>query len=197
MASVVHSIPGYPVLTPTAVTGTRTGTTSGTYITGIEEREITLELSANIEEYLNGIGSNAGLDLRLGRVSPARLILPLRNQSSTGLKILLSHLTTSGTSFRPTGGTATAPFASLPTFAIIIRPDLSTEKYFYAPNCALSPQSLWLIQHSELIPQLGAAALELIPCRPSTASSGVPPWMWDSSANIASVFSLQETEAVP
>lgn len=192
MASVVHSIPGYPVLTPTKVKGSATGTTNGTVLGGIEEGDITLELRADIKEYLTGIGTDAGIDLRMERISDARIILPFRNQSATGLKILFAHLTTSGTAFRPTGGTATVPFTSLPTFAILIRPILTTEKYFYAPNCALSPASTWLLEHSETVAQLAAATLELIPCRPSTVTSGVPPWMWDSAANIATAFSLTE-----
>lgn len=192
MASVAHAVRGYPVLTPTKVKGSRTGTTNGTVLEGIDEGEITIELAGLLETYRTGVGSNAGFDLRMGRVSEARLILPLRNQSATALDILFSHLTTDGSTFRPTGGTASLEFASLPTFALLIRPDLTTEKYFYAPHCAVSPSSQWLIEHSESVAQLAGATLELIPCRPSTLSSGVPAWMWDTAANIATAFTLTE-----
>lgn len=186
MASVVFATPGSLYLTPTAVTGT-----SGTKIDGIAEREITLSLDAEIRERRSGLGTSAGPRIRKGRVREARLLIPLREQSTTGLKILLSHLTTDGTAIRPTGGTAALDFAKLPTFALIVRPDSPTEKYVYSPNWALGKGSLWLLTHSLEIEQLGSSVLELVACRPTNATG--PAFEWGTSAEIAAAFSLSES----
>lgn len=185
MAAVVFATPGKLYLTPTAVAGT-----TGTLLEGIEERDITLSLEGEIRERRNGVGANSGPRIRMGRVTAARLLLPLRRQDATGLKMLLSHLTTDGTTMRPTGGTAALDFAKLPTFAIILRPDKTTEKYLYSPNWAIGAGSIWLIQHSDDLAQLANATLELVATRPSNATG--PAYAWASSANIASIYSLTE-----
>lgn len=185
MAAVVFATPGKLYLTPTTVTGA-----TGTLIEGIQDREITTEFEGEMREYLTGIGSSAGLDVVHGRKQSARLIIPLRRQDSTGLKILYSHLTTDGSTHRPTGGTAADEFTSLPSFALILRPDKTTEKYLYSPNWRVTRNSLFLLQHSEVLPQLSNAVLELVATRPSNASG--PPYAWATSANIASIFSLTE-----
>lgn len=192
MAAVVYPVPGYLVLTPTKVKGSRTGTTNGTILAGIEDDEITLSLDGEPRIFRNGVGSNAGRRIIAGRVQNARLVIPLRNQSATALTILLAHLTTDGATMRPTGGTAAGEFTVLPTFALLVRPTKTDEKYFYAPNMALSPNSQWLLETSLTLPQLAGASLELIPTRPTTVSSGVPAWAYAASATIASVFSLTE-----
>lgn len=180
MAASVWPTPGKLYLTPTTVTGT-----TGTLIDGIEERDITLSLEADVRERFNGIGPR----MRMGTVRAARLLVPLRKQDTTALKILFSHLTTSGTSMRPTGGTASLDFAILPSFALILRPDLSTEKYVYSPNWSLSRGSIWLVTHNMRIPQLANAVLELVATRPSVS---VPPCEWAGSSTIASTFTLTE-----
>ena len=131
----------------------------------------------------------------MGRVQGARLIVPLRQQDTTGLKILLSHLTTDGAIFRPTGGTATADFAKLATFAIILRPLSSSEKYVYSPNWAPSEQTIQAILHSDDGEQLAPAVLELIATRPSSAYAGSPAYEWAASATIATAFNLTESPA--
>lgn len=188
MASVVFGTPGKLYLTPTEVTGT-----SGTLLEGIEERDITLSLDAEIRERRSGLGSSAGPRVRMGRVRGARLLVPFRRQDATGLKIQFSHLTTDGSIFRPTGGTATLDFAKLPTFAIILRPDLSTQKYVYSPNWAMSAGSIWLLQHSDRIPQLANCVLELLATRPTNATG--PAYEWAGAATIATVFGLTENPA--
>lgn len=188
MASVVYSTPGKPYLTPTEVTGT-----SGTLLAGIDERDIILSLEAEVRERRTGVGASAGPRIRMGRVREARLIIPLRQQDATGLKLQFAHLSTDGATMRPTGGTATLPFAKLPTFALIVRPDSTSEKYIYSPNWALGRGSLWLLSQHETIPQLGAAVLELVATRPTNATG--PAYMWASSSAIASAYSLTENPA--
>lgn len=188
MASVVYATPGRLYLTPTTVTGT-----TGTLIDGIEEQSIVFSIDADLRRARTGIGANAGFRMRMGRVQAARLILPLREQSTTGLKILLSQLTTDGATIRPTGGTAAAEFAKLPTFALILRPKSSSEKYLYSPNWALSEGTLQHILHAEDGAQLAGATLELIACRPTNASG--PAYLWGSSSAIASAYSLTESPA--
>lgn len=188
MAAVVYPTPGKLYLTPTTVTGT-----TGTLIEGIEERDIVLSLQAEIRERRSGVGTSAGPRIRMGRVREARLIIPLRRQDTTGLKILFSHLTTSGSDMRPTGGTSTADFAKLPTFALILRPDNTSEKYIYSPNWALSSGSVWLATHHQRNAQLTGAVLELVATRPTNATG--PAFEWASSSAIASAFSLTENPA--
>lgn len=188
MAPVVYSTPGKLYLTPTTVTGT-----TGTLIAGVEERDVVLALEADVRERRTGVGASAGPRLRMGRVREARLIIPLRQQDTTGLKLQFAHLTTDGATMRPTGGTAALPFAKLPTFALILRPDSTAEKYVYSPNWTLGRGSLWLLSQHETIPQLGAAVLELVATRPTNATG--PAYGWASSSTIASIFSLTESPA--
>lgn len=186
--AVQYATPGKLYLTPTTVTGT-----TGTLLTGIQERDIVLSLDAEIRERRSGVGASAGPRMRMGRVRAARLLVPFRQQDATGLKIQFSHLTTDGATMRPTGGTAAASFAKLPTFALILRPDSTSEKYIYSPNWSLGSGSLWLLSHSDAIPQLGASVLELVATRPTNATG--PAYGWASAANIASIFSLTEAPA--
>lgn len=185
MASVVYATPGSVYLTPTTVTGT-----TGTLLDGIEEKQISMAIDAELIRARNGVSANAGFRMRMGRIQACRLLLPWRRQDTNGLKMLLSQLTTDGSTMRPTGGTSTAEFAKLPVFAVIIRPRSTSEKYWYAPNCAISENTIQNIMHSEDLPQLGASVLELIPTRPSNATG--PAWMWASAASIASAYSLTE-----
>ena len=158
---------------------------------GIEERDITLSLEAEIRERFNGVGPR----IRMGRVKQARLLIPFRRQDATALKIQFAHLTTDGATMAPTGGTAALDFAKLPTFAIILRPDLTTQKYVYSPNWALGRGSLWLVSHSDRIPQLANCVLELVATRPTNAYAGSPAYEWAAAATIASAFGLTESPA--
>lgn len=182
MAAVVYSTPGTLHLTPT------NATTGGTPIVGIEERNITLLAPSDVRVFRTGIGANAGFTTLRGRQEPAMLIIPLRQQDTTGLKILLSHLTTDGATMRPTGGTATAELRTLPAFAMVVRPDLTSQKYLYAPYWRVAPEQEQAIMHSDDLPQLDGNALVLI----ATQAVGVttPPWLWDTAANINTAYSL-------
>lgn len=182
MASVVYATPGAPYVTPTDAT------TGGTLLAGIEEQSISFDPGLETRLRRTGVGASAGYRMRAGRVQPARLIMPLRDQSSAALKILFSQLTTSGTTFRDKGGTAAAEFAKLPTFAIVLRPKSTSEKYLYAPNWALSQESAQLVLHHENGPQLSDAVLVLVATKPSNATG--PAWMWDTAANIDTAYGL-------
>ncbi len=186
MAATIFATPGKLYLTPTAVTGS-----SGTLIDGIEDRSIQTSLDVDARVVWSGVGANAGPRARKMRDDEWRLILPFRQQDTTGLKVALSHLTTDGATMRPNGGTAAGQFAKLPTFALILRPDLTTGKYLYGPNWALTPGSLLAIEHHETGPQLGQLILELVACKPSNATG--PAAAWASSATIASLFGLPES----
>lgn len=184
MASANHATPARIYLTPTSAAS------GGTLIAAVDMNEIVFDPGYEASTRMVSLGANSGFRVRHRRVRPARFYIPLRDQSTTGLKILYSHLTTDGAIFRPTGGTATGAFAQLPTFALVVRPISTGEKHLYAPNWALAPETVHLLRHSELGSQLSSAALVLIPCRPTSASSGVPSWEWAASATIDSVFSL-------
>lgn len=190
MAAVVYPTPGYLVLDPTKVKGSRTGTTNGTVIEGVQDNDIFLALDADLRRRRSGIGTSAGPRIRVGRVQGAVLLIRLRNQSTTGLKIHFSHLTTDGSTMRPTGGTAAAPFAKMPTFSIIVRPTSTSEKYIYSPNWSLDLGTQWLAAHSELREQLDGSLLALMATRPTNATG--PAYEWASSATIASAYSLTE-----
>lgn len=192
MAATTFATPGYPVLTPTKVKGSRTGTANGTYIEGIDEREISFDPGLDLRVRRVGLGADSGFRVRHGRTQPAKLYLPLRNQGANGLKLILAQLTTDGAIFRPTGGTAAAPYSAMPTFALIIRPDSTSEKYLYSPNWALAPETLQLIRHSEIGAQASLTQLVLVATRPTSATSGVPAYEWAASATIATAFSLTE-----
>lgn len=191
MAANVYATPGRLYLTPTAVTGT-----SGTLISGIEERALLFDPGdADVRLRRTGTAEADGFRIRRGRVQPARLMLPLRQQDTTGLTLLLSHLTTDGALIRPTGGTAAAQFAALPVFAMVLRPFSTSEKYLYAPYWSLAPGSVHLIQHAELGEQLEGAMLEFIPMRPTNATAGSPPYLWGTAAAIAAAFGISENPA--
>lgn len=190
MAAVVYATPGYLVQTPTKVKGSRTGTTNGTVIEGIEDDDIFLALDAEIIRERTGVGVNAGTRVRMGRIQAAVLLIRLRNQSTNGLKILFSHLTTDGATMRPTGGTATAEFAKLPMFALLVRPSKTDEKYIYSPNWSVAEGTQWLAAHSEVTAQLGGSLVAMAACRPTNATG--PAYMWAAAASIASAYSLTE-----
>lgn len=190
MAAVVFATPGYLVTSPTKVKGSRTGTTNGTYLEGVEENDIFVAMDAEVRRRRTGVGSSAGKRARMGRVQAAVLLIRLRNQSAAGIKMQFAHLTTDGATLRPTGGTATAEFAKLPTFDMILRPNSASEKYIYSPNWSLDEGSQWLAAHSEVRAQLDGSLLALMACRPSNASG--PAYLWAASATIASVYSLTE-----
>lgn len=184
MAANVYATPGSLYLAPTDAT------TGGTLIGGVEEQSIVLALSSRTRLRRNGVGTASGYRVRHGRLEAPRLIVPLRQQDSTALKILFSHLTTDGTTFRATGGTATKEFAKLPTFAMVLRPSSTSEKYLYSPNWAVTDESAQSILHSEQGPQLDGAALVLVATRPTDAQSGSPSYLWDTAANIDTAYGL-------
>lgn len=186
MAAVVYPTPGK--MYGGSIT-TITGST-GTPITGIAENDISLILDCEVRRRRTGVGATAGFRTRMGRVSAAVLIIQLRNQSTTGLKMQFSHLTTDGAIMRPTGGTATAEFAKLPTFPLIVRPTLTTEKYIYSPNWSMDEGSAWLATHSEIRAQLDGNVLALLATRPTNATG--PAYEWASSATIAAAYSITE-----
>lgn len=182
MTAVVYATPGELYLSPT------NATTGGTLISGVEEQDISMTVSPDVRVFRTGIGVNAGFTMLRGRQEPARLLIPLRQQDTTGLKILLSHLTTSGGSIRPTGGTATAELRALPSFALILRPKSTSEKYLYSPYWQVSPEQELAVLHSEDGAQLEGNILVLV----ATQAVGVstPPWLWDTAANINTAYGL-------
>lgn len=184
MAANVYATPGSLYLSPT------NATTGGTLIGGVEEQSISLVVSDEVRLRRNGVGSSSGFRLRHGRLNPPRLIIPLRQQDATALKILFSHLTTDGTTFRETGGTATKEFAALPTFAIVLRPKNTGEKYLYSPNWSVADESLHLVNHSEDASQLEGVSMVMIAGRPTDAQSGSPAYLWDTAANINTAYGL-------
>lgn len=182
MAAVVYATPGALYLAPTDAT------TGGTLIAGVQEQNIALQIGLETRMRRSGVGTSAGFRVRHGRIRETRLIIPLRQQDTTGLKILLSHLTTDGSTFRPTGGTSAAEFAKLPTFALVLRPTNTSQKYLYSPNWALTDESSALVVHNDQAAQLEGASLVLVATRPTNATG--PAWMWDTAANINTAYGL-------
>lgn len=183
MASVVNATPGNLYIGPftTVVSG-------GTLVPGIEENDIFLALDAQVRRRRSGIGSNAGPRERMGRVQAAVLLIRLRNQSATGLKMQFAHLSTDGTVMRPTGGTAAAEFSKLPVFDLLVRPRLSTEKHVYSPSWSMDEGSTWLAAHSELVAQLGGSFLALAACKPTNATG--PAYEWAAAATVDTAYGL-------
>lgn len=184
MAAVVYATPGSLYLTPT------NATTGGTLIAGVEEQAISFAPGIETRLRRNGVGTASGFRVRHGRLQAPRLIIPLRQQDTTGLKILFSHLTTDGSTFRATGGTSSAEFAKLPTFALVLRPTDTTQKYLYAPNWALTDESAAAVLHSDSAAQLADVTLVLVATRPTNATSGSPPYLWGTAAAINTAYGL-------
>jgi hypothetical protein len=182
MAANVFATPVRLYLAPT------TAGTGGTLIDGVEERLVEFASPSAVKTYRTGIGAGAGFVTYRGMQEQARLVIPLRQQDSAALKILFSHLTTDGTTFRPTGGTATKQHRALPSFALVARPILSTEKHLYAPKWRLSEEIEQAWRFSNDLPQLDGNVLVLL----ATKDPGdtVPPWMLDTAANINTAYSL-------
>ena len=184
MAANVFPTPGKLYLAPT------NATTGGTLISGIDEQAVTLAVGTETRLRRTGVGADSGFRVRHGRLVAPRLVIPLRQQDATALKILFSHLTTSGTSFRPTGGTSTKEFAKLPTFAMVVRPDDTTQKYLYSPNWAVSDESTQAVLTNDSSPQLEGNVLVLVATRPTDAQASSPSYLWDTSANINTAYGL-------
>lgn len=182
MASVVYATPGTLHVDPT------TAATGGVELKGILARDIRFDPGIETRRRRTGFGADSGFRERRGRVRPARFVVGLRSQAAAALKVLLSHLTTDGSTMRPRGGTSAAPFAKMPTFGLVLRPDDTGEKYIYGPNWSLTQESQIMLTHSDDFSQLDGAVLVLEAGRPTNATG--PAWLWDTAANVDSVYGL-------
>lgn len=182
MAAVVYATPGKLYLTPT------NATTGGTLLAGVEERNIRFVENIETRRRKTGVGASSGYRERRGRVGAAYLIIPFRGHDANTLKIAFSHLTTDGATIRPTGGTSTAPFAKMPTFALILRPDNTSEKYIYSPNWALTQLSELSFLSNDDLPVMDGVVAVLEANRPTNATG--PAYLRDTAANINSAYGL-------
>lgn len=187
MAAVVYATPGKLYLYSSAPSSVASG---GTELPGIQERNIRFDPGLETRRRLTGCGVNSGFRERRGRVTPSRLIVPLRSQAAAELKILFSHLTTDGATIRPRGGTAAAPFAKMPTFDIVLRPDNSSEKYTYSPRWAMTQETAALFTSSDDFSQLDG--VELVLEAGKLAGATTPAVMRDSAANINTAYGYGE-----
>jgi hypothetical protein len=154
---------------------------------GIQDGDMMFAEQADVIMTRSGIGANAGYRMRRGKVRAAVLSIQLRSHATLAIRMLLAHLTTDGVTLRSTGGTATAPYALLPTFAAVLRPRDTTQPYLYAPKWALAPDSEHFLLSSADIPTLEGSSLNLIACATEAAT---PPYVRGAAATINTVYGL-------
>lgn len=168
-----HPTPGQLFLNPTSAE------VGGTQIKGIEERMIQFSWPSDVVVRRSGVGTGSGFISRLRRDNPAILAIPFRSHSANAIKILWSHLTTSGTGISE--GAGTHPHEVLPSFSLIVRPLLDTENYIYAPKWRLMTENDQGLLYHRLLPVFSNNTLFLIANDPE---ADVEPVMWDSSTAI-------------
>lgn len=184
MAAVVFAVPRKLYVYSSTPADVGAG---GVELPGIEERDIRFDPGMITRRRRTGVGVNSGYRIRRGRVAPARLFIQLRNASAAALKILRAHLTTDGAAMRPTGGTSTAPYAKMPTFDIVVRPDAGASfRHIYSPNWVPTDETLALLVSSDDLGELDGAELVLEAARPTNATG--PAYMEGTAAAINTAY---------
>lgn len=186
-----YAISGRCFLTPT---GARTG---GDEVPGIFDEmsdAITFYYPSAIEYARVGLGAKGGLESRAGHEQPALLLIPLKhdgvNSRDRLLKMIWAHCTTNGTAFQPTGTGATGAHGTPPSFAMIVRPTISTELHIYSPTWRLATGADQQTVFSQVIAQIGPNILPLIANRAHGATTR--PWLWGSASAINTEYSLSD-----
>jgi hypothetical protein len=160
-----------------------TAASGGTRIQEIEEQTMTLSLPSSVVVRRTGIGRNSGFTTSRRRSEAVTLSVPLRDQSSDALRILMDHLSNDGEAFHSFGGVDQMRVYT--GFALVIRPG-DSEKYFYAPSMSLSTGSDQSLAFSREAPLLSANFMVLI----ANKIDGYRAWMYDTAENINTHYEL-------
>lgn len=108
----------------------------GTLVPGVVDNvqdNFSVQFSTPVEYARTALGAQGGIESRVGHEGPLILLVPLKDNGAASLTILLSHLTTAGAYFVPTGTGATKAHGQPPSFAMVVRPISATELHLYAP----------------------------------------------------------------
>ncbi len=117
-------------------TAPTTAHTGGTIVKGVVDDmadTFSVQFSAPVDYCRTGLGAKGGIESRIGHEGPLVLLVPLKDNGAASLTILLSHLTTAGANFVPTGTGATKAHGTSPYFAMVVRPNDATELHLYSP----------------------------------------------------------------
>ena len=185
----VYPLSGKPFLTPT------TAHSGGTLIPGLVDNvddSISIQFSTPVEYCRIGLGAKGGIESRVGHEGPLLLLLACKDNGAAALKMLLSHLTTSGTGFQPTGTGATKAHGAPPSFAMVIRPISTTALHLYAPawRVAENADIKAIYGQTAELAMFGQNILPLVANR--TPAQSTRAWLWDTAANIDTEYGLTE-----
>ena len=185
----VYETSGKPYLSPTSA---RAG---GTLIEGIISEmsdAITLLIPFRGEFVRVGLGAKGGIETRMGHEMPITLLLPFKNEGSLAQArtLIFGHLTTSGTGLSPTGGTATKPHGTPPSFAMIIRPELAAHPHLYSPTWRVTDFAELQMIYSQKISHIEGNFLPLIANRAHAATTRG--WMFDTYAALNTEYGWTE-----
>jgi hypothetical protein len=184
-----YELSGKPILSPTAM---RTG---GTLIEGIiddTEDAITLLIPFQGRYVRTGLGDKGGIETRQGHELPITLLLPFKNKKNLAQArtLIFNHLTTNGTQLQPWGTGATKAHGTPPTFALCIRPDISTHPHLYSPQWRMAEVADLQLVYSQEVSHIDGNFLPLIANQAHGATTR--PWMMGAYADINTEYSLTE-----
>lgn len=175
-----HPIPGVAYLAPT------NATTGGTQLVGIDGRRIEFDDGAEIRAFGSGLEDDAWCAVRVKGRPPA-LRLALQDVSATARKLLYSILSSGGSSLNSDGGNVPL-FHGGGAYALVIRPDDTSQLYFYAPRLVLHPESRAKMVWSNTGGHFAGSELILLPERSLDGTKRA--WMLDTAANLNSHYGL-------
>ncbi len=171
---------GSPYLAPT------NATTGGTQLVSINERKMVFDDGERVREICNDIKADAFVNLRAPGESP-RLIIPTQDVSATVRKLLYSLLTSGGSSLASRGGNI-YPLNVAQGYSLVIRPDDTTQLYWYSGRVTLHKDSRAQMVWSPTGGHFAGAELVLMPER--ALSGATQAWMLDTAANINTHYGL-------
>ena len=171
---------------------------SGTLVPGVVDNiqdSFSVQFSAPIEYARTGLGANGGIESRGGHEGPLLLLVPLKDNGAASLTILLSHLTTAGANFVPTGTGATKAHGQPPSFAMVVRPISATELHLYAPawRVAENADLKAIYGQDSSLAMFSQNILPLIANRAPGQTTRA--WMLGTAAAIDTEYSLSENPA--
>lgn len=178
-----HPIPGKVFIDPTSAA------VGGTQVVGIAEDAIEFDPRLKVEHDGSGLEADAWVTTRGRSDGPPVLSLPVRDVSSTTLKLLLSLLST-GVAVASHGGNATTVHGTPTAVALVIRPQETTtpQDYFYGGRWVLHEESIALLTWNRGEMRYAGSVLRLCPERSLDGSEKA--YMLDSVANIDTHYGL-------
>lgn len=174
-----HPRPGKLYLEPTSAAA------GGTQIVGIFEDRIEWDDGIQTVHVGAGLAGDDWETLRAPSDSPPRLIIPVRDVSSTTLQLLFSLLGT-GSSIRSDGAGTVGVHGVAPGWALALRPN-DGSAILYGPRWKLHAESVKRIVWSRTAMRYEGAELILAPHR---SLSGKRAFMEDTAENIDAHYEL-------